>query len=63
MPTDTQALIDKIRALPREAVIFQLESLSRAGTVVVAHDGMTELTDNDLRQTLAVVMADDSHEE
>lgn len=53
----------KIRALPRGTVISRLKFLTRGGSLLVAHDGMTELTDNDLRQTLAVVLADDSHEE
>jgi hypothetical protein len=47
----------EIRALPREAVIVRLEQLSQGGAVQYAHHELVGLTDDDLRQLLAVLLS------
>ena len=49
----------EIRGLPREAVLVRLEQLSQGGAVQYAHHELVGLTDDDLRQLLAVLLASD----
>lgn len=46
-----------IQALDRETLLAQLEFLRRRGHVRYAHQNLTQLSVNDLRKTLAVVLA------
>ena len=62
--TPSHAVIDRavpigpeIRALPREAVLARLEQLSQGGAVQYAHHELVGLTDDDLRQLLAVLLS------
>jgi hypothetical protein len=45
-----------IRALSRAELLAQLEQLSQGGAVQFAHRSLTGLTDDDLRQLLAVLV-------
>ncbi|HSQ02766.1 MAG TPA: hypothetical protein VLN59_01950 [Burkholderiales bacterium] len=47
----------EIRALPREIVLARLEQLSQGGAVQYAHHELVGLTDDDLRQLLAVLLS------
>jgi hypothetical protein len=49
----------ELRALPREAVLARLEQLSQGGAVQIAHHELVKLTDDDLRQLLAVLLSSD----
>jgi hypothetical protein len=47
----------EVRALPRDAVLARLEQLSQGGAVQYAHHELVGLTDDDLRQLLAVLLS------
>ncbi len=47
----------EILAMTRDELITRLDSMTRCGTASFAYDRATELTDEDLRQTLADVLA------
>jgi hypothetical protein len=49
-----------LQALGRPVLIAQLEALRRAGLVRYAHQDLTGLSDNDLRKTLALALAERS---
>ena len=49
----------ELSALPREAVLARLEQLSQAGAMQIAHHELVGLTDDDLRQLLAVLLSSD----
>jgi hypothetical protein len=49
----------ELRALPREAVLARLEQLGQGGAVQYAHHELVGLTDDDLRQLLAVLLSSD----
>jgi hypothetical protein len=48
----------EILTLDRAALIAQLERLRNQRNVRYAHDGLTSLSDNDLRTTLALLLSD-----
>ena len=56
--TRAVAITPEIRALSREALVARLEAVTRAGAVRYANHELVGLTDEDLRQLLAVVTAD-----
>lgn len=51
------AIPDSIQALDRETLLAQLEFLRQRGQVRYAHQHLTGLSENDLRKTLAMVLA------
>jgi hypothetical protein len=59
-PLPGVAIPPALQALGRPVLIAQLEALRRAGLVRYAHQDLTGLSDNDLRKTLALALAERS---